>query len=43
MQAICDKYGISPDHIIEVMAFSIDLPEDTTVNEFTIGPVNQPW
>jgi hypothetical protein len=22
---------------------AIDLPEDTVVNEFTVGPANQPW
>ncbi|POA82316.1 oxidoreductase [Pseudomonas sp. FW305-E2] len=43
MQGIYDKYGISPDRIADVVAFAIDLPEDTTVNEFTIGPANQPW
>ncbi|MCP2138532.1 NADP-dependent 3-hydroxy acid dehydrogenase YdfG [Rhizobium sp. SLBN-94] len=43
MQAIYDKYGISPDRIAEVVAFAIDAPEDTTINEFTVGPANQPW
>ena len=38
-----DKYGISPDRIANVVAFAIDQPEDTTVNEFTVGPANQPW
>ena len=23
--------------------FAIDQPEDTTINEFTVGPANQPW
>ena len=26
-----------------VVDFALDLPEDTTVNEFTVGPANQPW
>jgi len=43
MKSIYDKYGISPDRIADVVAFAIDLPEDTTVNEFTVGPANQPW
>jgi len=43
MQGIYDQYGISPDRVAEVVAFAIDLPDDTTVNEFTIGPANQPW
>jgi NADP-dependent 3-hydroxy acid dehydrogenase YdfG len=43
MHALYRKYGISADRIAEVVAFAIDLPEDTTVNEFTVGPANQPW
>ncbi len=43
MQRTYDKYGISPDRVAEVVAFAIDLPDDTTVSEFTVGPVNQPW
>lgn len=43
MQGIYDRYGISPDRIARVVAFAIDQPEDTTVNEFTVGPANQPW
>jgi NADP-dependent 3-hydroxy acid dehydrogenase YdfG len=43
MQGIYDKFGISPDRIASVVAFAIDQPEDTTINEFTVGPANQPW
>lgn len=43
MQNTYDKYGISPDRIADVVAFAIDAPEDTTINEFTVGPANQPW
>ena len=43
MQAVYDKYGISPERIADVVAFAIDAPEDTTINEFTVGPANQPW
>jgi len=43
MKGIYDKYGISPDRIASVVAFAIDQPEDTTINEFTVGPANQPW
>ncbi|PAP96836.1 SDR family oxidoreductase [Mesorhizobium wenxiniae] len=43
VQNTYDKYGISPDRIARVVAFAIDQPEDTTINEFTVGPVNQPW
>ncbi|WP_336741453.1 SDR family oxidoreductase [Aureimonas altamirensis] len=43
MQKTYDKYGISPDRIADVVAFAIDAPEDTTINEFTVGPANQPW
>lgn len=43
MQKLYERYGISPDRIASVVAFALDLPEDTTVNEFTVGPANQPW
>ena len=43
MQGIYARYGISPDRIADVVAFAIDAPEDTTINEFTVGPANQPW
>lgn len=43
MQKVYERYGISPDRIAGVVAFAIDQPEDTTVNEFTVGPANQPW
>ncbi|PSB24712.1 SDR family oxidoreductase [Chlorogloea sp. CCALA 695] len=37
-----EQYGISPDRVANVVAFAIDQPEDTNVNEFTIGPTTQP-
>ncbi|MNY65522.1 short chain dehydrogenase [compost metagenome] len=43
MQGVYDKFGISPDRIANVVAFAIGQPEDTTINEFTVGPANQPW
>lgn len=43
MQSTYDRYGISPDRIADVVAFAIDAPADTTINEFTVGPANQPW
>jgi len=43
MQGVYDQYGIAPERIASVVAFAIDQPEDTTVNEFTVGPANQPW
>jgi NADP-dependent 3-hydroxy acid dehydrogenase YdfG len=42
MQKVYERYGISPDRIANVVAFAIDQPEDTTINEFTVGPANQP-
>ena len=42
MQKIYDQYGISPDRIASVVGFAIDLPEDTTVNEFTVGRPTSP-
>ena len=43
MHALYRQYGISAERIAEVVAFAIDVPDDTTVNEFTVGPANQPW
>jgi NADP-dependent 3-hydroxy acid dehydrogenase YdfG len=43
MKNVYDRYGISPDRVASVVAFAIDQPEDTTINEFTVGPANQPW
>jgi len=43
MQGVYDQYSIPPDRIARIVAFAIDQPEDTTVNEFTVGPENQPW
>jgi len=43
MQGLYEQYGIPPERIARVVAFAIDQPEDTTVNEFTVGPANQPW
>jgi NADP-dependent 3-hydroxy acid dehydrogenase YdfG len=43
MTQLYEQFGISPDRIAGVVAFAIDLPEDTTVNELTVGPANQPW
>jgi NADP-dependent 3-hydroxy acid dehydrogenase YdfG len=36
-------FGISPDRIADVVAYALDLPDDTTVSEFTVGPAKQPW
>ena len=38
-----DTYEITADRIAKVVEFAIDMPEDTNVNEFTVGPTNQPW
>jgi NADP-dependent 3-hydroxy acid dehydrogenase YdfG len=43
MTKLYERYGISPDRVANVVAFAIDTPEDTNVNEFTIGPTAQPW
>lgn len=43
MQKLYERYGISPDRVARVVEFALDLPEDTTVNEFTVGPASQPW
>lgn len=43
MHALYEQYGISPERIADVVEFALSLPADTTVNEFTVGPANQPW
>jgi NADP-dependent 3-hydroxy acid dehydrogenase YdfG len=43
MKKLYAQYGIGPDRIAEIVAFAIDAPEDTTINEFTVGPASQPW
>ena len=36
-----ERYGISPGRIASVVAIAIDQPEDTTINEFTVGPAGE--
>jgi len=43
MHGLYAAFGISPDRIADVVAYALDLPEDTTVSEFTVGPAKQPW
>ncbi|MBO0904271.1 SDR family oxidoreductase [Jiella sonneratiae] len=43
MHGLYEKFGISPDRIADVVAYALDLPADTTVSEFTVGPASQPW
>ncbi|MDV4143648.1 SDR family oxidoreductase [Shimia sp. FJ5] len=43
MSDLYDAFGISPERIARVVSFALEMPEDTTINEFTIGPANQPW
>ena len=43
MEAMYDQHGITPDRIANIVAFAIDQPDDTNVNEFTVGPTTQPW
>jgi NADP-dependent 3-hydroxy acid dehydrogenase YdfG len=43
MAKLYERFGISPDRVANIVAFAIDQPEDTTINEVTIGPANQPW
>lgn len=37
------QYGITPDRVANVVEFAINQPEDVNINEFTVGPTNQPW
>jgi NADP-dependent 3-hydroxy acid dehydrogenase YdfG len=43
MTKLYEQYSISPDRVANIVAFAIDQPEDTNVNEFTIGSTTQPW
>ncbi|MQS52989.1 SDR family oxidoreductase [Companilactobacillus mishanensis] len=43
MEQVYNQYEIGPDRIANVVAFAIDQPDDTNVNEFTVGPTDQPW
>jgi NADP-dependent 3-hydroxy acid dehydrogenase YdfG len=43
MKNVYDTHGISPDRIASVVAVAVDQPEDTNINEFTVGPTTQPW
>lgn len=43
MTELYQRFGISADRIASVVAFAIDQPDDTTINEFTVGPASQPW
>ena len=43
MQVLYDKYGIPAERIASAVSFAIDQPEDTAINELTVGPANQPW
>ena len=42
-EEVYDQYGIPADRIANVVAFAVDQPDDTNVNEFTVGPTTQPW
>jgi NADP-dependent 3-hydroxy acid dehydrogenase YdfG len=43
MHSLYARFGISPERVADVVAYALDLPDDTTVSEFTIGPAAQPW
>jgi NADP-dependent 3-hydroxy acid dehydrogenase YdfG len=42
MTALYKQFGIVLDRVVDV-AYAIDQPEDTTVNEITMGPSRQRW
>ncbi len=43
LRSLYQQYGIAPERVAEVVVYALNLPGDTTVSEFTIGPANQPW
>jgi NADP-dependent 3-hydroxy acid dehydrogenase YdfG len=42
MTALYKQFRIVLDRVADV-AYAIDQPEDTTVNEITMGPSTQSW
>jgi NADP-dependent 3-hydroxy acid dehydrogenase YdfG len=38
-----DTYAIGPESIANIVLFALTQPENTCVNEFTVGPASQPW
>lgn len=43
MTELYQRYGISPNRVASIVAFAIDQPADVNINEFTVGPTDQPW
>ncbi|MTB50033.1 SDR family oxidoreductase [Lewinella sp. W8] len=43
MEGLYQQHGIAPERVANVVAFALSQPEDTNVNEFTLGPTTQPW
>lgn len=43
MKKLYAEHAIGPDRIARVVAFAIDAPDDTNINEFTVGPTSQAW
>ena len=43
MKGLYATFGISPERIADVVAFALDLPEDTTVNELPSARPSSPW
>ncbi|WP_218925436.1 SDR family oxidoreductase [Streptococcus danieliae] len=42
-RALYDAHEIPATRVADIVAFAIDAPEDTTINEFTMGPTTQAW
>jgi NADP-dependent 3-hydroxy acid dehydrogenase YdfG len=43
MTTLYEQYGIPAERVADVVAYAVDQPEDTTVNEITMGPSRQSW
>ncbi|WP_159721523.1 SDR family oxidoreductase [Enterococcus sp. CSURQ0835] len=43
MTELYQRYGISPERVASIVAFAIEQPADVNINEFTVGPTDQPW
>jgi NADP-dependent 3-hydroxy acid dehydrogenase YdfG len=41
--ALYGQYAISPENVANIVAFSLEQPDNTNISEFTVGPTAQPW
>jgi len=42
-EAVRSKTELPADEIAKVVEYAVDMPEETNISEFTVGPTNQVW